>query len=136
MRTRAIPLAAFLACAACLPACEQAGQSQPQPQPQPRDVSYADEVAPILETHCIRCHVPGQPGAEATGLLLDSHVGLMEGAHSGPVIKPGNARTSSLYILISASDNLTVNMPHGTDPLDAEEIETIRVWIENGAVDN
>ena len=134
MRTRAMPFAISLCCAACLPACEQAGQTQPQPQP--RDVSYAEDVAPILQAHCVQCHVPGQPGAEATGLLLDSHAGLLEGATTGPVIKPGNARTSSLYILVSASDNLTVNMPHGMDPLDDEQIETIRAWIDNGAVDN
>lgn len=133
MHIRAMPLAVSLLCAASLAACEQAEQSPPQ---QSRAVSYADEVAPILQTYCIQCHVAGQPGAEATGLLLDSHAALMEGAQSGPVIKPGNARTSSLYILISASDNLTVNMPHGKDPLSAEEIETIRVWIDNGAVDN
>ena len=133
MHIRAMPLAVYLFCAASLAACEQAEQSPPQ---QSRAVSYADEVAPILQTHCIQCHVAGQPGAETTGLLLDSHAGLMEGAQSGPIIKPGNARTSSLYILISASDNLTVNMPHGKDPLSAEEIETIRVWIDNGAVDN
>jgi hypothetical protein len=46
------------------------------------------------------------------------------------------ARTSSLYILVSGKGNLTINMPHGKAPLSAEEIETIRAWIDNGAVEN
>ncbi|MGB5474676.1 MAG: c-type cytochrome domain-containing protein [Gammaproteobacteria bacterium] len=140
MNIRAMPLAALLAIAASLAACDddKAGQLQSQKAepPQSRQVSYADDVAPILQKHCAECHVAGKPGAEATGLLLDSYASLMKDDRYGPVIHPGSARTSSLYILISSTDNLTISMPHGKAPLSAEEIETIRVWIDNGAVEN
>ena len=43
---------------------------------------------------------------------------------------------SSLYILISGKDKLTITMPHTQDPLSDEDIKTIRNWIENGAVEN
>ncbi|MGB5259906.1 MAG: c-type cytochrome domain-containing protein [Gammaproteobacteria bacterium] len=132
MSIRAMPLAASLAIAASLAACEKAEVEQPQPQ----KATYADDVAPIMQKYCAECHVAGQQGAEATGFLVDSYESIMQGTRSGPLINPGFARTSSLYILISARDKLTVNMPHGKDPLSAEEIETIRVWIDNGAVEN
>jgi hypothetical protein len=59
----------------------------------------------------------------------------MKGSRLGPVIKPGSALSSSLYILVSGKDKLTVNMPHGKAPLSAEDIETIREWINDGAVE-
>ena len=96
-------------------------------------VSYERDVFPVLEKHCIGCHAAGKPGAEATGLLLDSHAAIMRGSEYGPVIDPGSARTSSLYILLTGQDNLTVTMPHGGQPLADGEIDTIRAWIDNGA---
>ena len=99
-------------------------------------VSYKSDIKPILDKHCAECHVAGQQGTEASGLLIDSYESVMKGSRLGPVIKPGSAMTSSLYIMISGKTNLTITMPHGKDPLSAEEIETIRVWIDNGAVEN
>ncbi|HUT40392.1 MAG TPA: c-type cytochrome domain-containing protein [Gammaproteobacteria bacterium] len=140
MNIRVMPLAALLAIAASLVACDKdkAGQLQLQKAEAPplQQVSYADDVAPILQKHCAECHVAGKPGAEATGLHVDSYASLMKDTRYGPVIHPGSARTSSLYILVSSKDNLTISMPHGKAPLSAEDIETIRVWIDNGAVEN
>jgi hypothetical protein len=93
-------------------------------------------VAPILQKHCAECHLPGLEGAEKTGFQVDSYASLMKGSQYGPVIEPGHARTSSLYILLTAGDHLTVSMPHDREPLSADEIETLRVWIDNGAVEN
>ena len=115
-----------------LVACEQA----PQPPAQVRMVSYADEVAPILQQHCAACHGADGPGTEATGLRLDSYASLLQGSNFGPVITAGSAKVSSLYILISSGDDLTVHMPRGMDPLPADDIETIRLWIDQGAPDN
>lgn len=103
---------------------------------QDREVTYVDDVGPILLKHCAECHLPGMQGAVETGFLVDSYESVMKETYYGPVIKPGSARTSSLYILLTAEDNITVNMPHGRTPLSTDEIETIRVWIDNGAVEN
>ena len=112
-----------------LTACDKTDK---QVQPIPK-VSYTSDVAPILEEHCIRCHLPGARGAVASGLLMDSYESIMAGSRFGPVINPGSAMTSSLYIMISGEERLTVNMPHGSNPLSDDAIETIRVWIETGA---
>ena len=131
MRARVMPLAVLLLITAGLAACDKDKVAQPHFQ----KVTYVDDVAPILQKHCAECHVPGQQGAEASGLLLDSYESIMEGTSFGPVINPGTAMTSSLYVLLTGKERLTITMPHGKAPLSAEEIETIRVWIDNGAVE-
>ena len=132
MRIRSLPLAVLLLIIAGMAACDKDKAEQPRL----RKVTYAEDVQPILQKHCVECHVTGKPGAMASGLLLDSYESLLKGSRLGPVIHPGSALASSLYILVSGRENLTITMPHGKAPLSAEEIETIRVWIENGAVDN
>ena len=130
MNIRVMPLAALLLITAGLSSCDN------QDQPQFQKVTYADDVEPIIQKHCAECHVTGQQGAKASGLLVDSYESLMKGTSFGQVINPGSAMSSSLYILISGKDKLTLTMPHGRKPLSDEEIETIRVWIEEGAVEN
>jgi hypothetical protein len=130
MNIRAMHLAALLLITAGLSSCDK-----PE-QPQFQKVTYADDVEPILQKHCTECHVTGQQGARASGLVMDSYESLMRGTSIGQVINPGSAVSSSLYILISGKDKLTITMPHDRKPLSDEEIETIRVWIENGAVEN
>jgi mono/diheme cytochrome c family protein len=120
---------------AVLAACEQ-GTPEQTPAPPPRSVTFADHVYPILQEHCAECHQAGGSGAEDTGFRVDSYASLMQGSNYGPVIEPGTARTSSLFILISSKDHLTVSMPRDRPPLSDEEIETIRAWIDNGAPDN
>ena len=128
MPVRALPPAALALVVACLAACEKPG-------PPPVDkLTYADNVQPILQKHCAACHVPGQPGADASGFLVDSYASVMEGTRHGSVVEPGSARNSPLYLLVSGKERLVVKMPHGKDSLAPVEIETIRAWIDEGAI--
>lgn len=130
MSIRVMPLAVLPLIAAGLAACDKAEQLQFQ------QVTYADDVVPILQKHCAECHLAGRQGAEASGFLVDSYESVMKGTRFGTVIDPGSSISSSLYLLVSGKAKLTIDMPHGRDPLSAEEIETVRVWIENGALEN
>jgi len=130
MNIRAMYLAVPLLISAGLSSCDKAEQ------PQYQKVTYANDVEPIIQKHCAVCHVSGQQGARESGLVMDSYESLMKGTPFGQVINPGSAMSSSLYILVSGKDRLTVTMPHGKKHLSDEEIESIRVWIENGAVEN
>jgi Planctomycete cytochrome C len=130
MNIRSMSLAVLLPITACLAACDKSEQ------PQHHKVTYAVDVRPILQKYCIECHAAGQQGARASGLIMDSYSALMKGTSFGPVINPGSPMASSLYILISGKDKLTITMPHGKESLSDKEIETIRVWIESGAVEN
>lgn len=132
MNIQIVTLAVMVVITASLAACDNDKAEQLQFQ----KVTYVDDVEPIMQKYCAECHLAGRQGAEATGFLVDSYASIMKETRYGPVIEPGSARTSSLYIMVSGKDNLAISMPHGKDPLSDEEIETIRAWIDNGAVEN
>jgi hypothetical protein len=94
-------------------------------------VTYEEHVAPILREHCLACH--DQDKARG-GLSLNSYSGIMTGGSSGEVIKPGSAEDSRLYLLISHKE--TPNMPPKSPMIPSDRIETLRRWIEGGALQN
>ncbi len=132
MSFRILHFAVLVATAAGLAACD----NNKAPQQQQRKVTYTDDVDPIMQKHCAECHVAGQAGAVESGFLTDSYESVMKGTRFGAVVSPGSATTSSLYNMVAGKGNLTVTMPHGRDPLSAAEVETIRLWIDDGAVEN
>jgi uncharacterized membrane protein len=101
------------------------------------DVSYARDVAPIIDEHCSQCHVTGQPGFVASGLDTTSYEALMRGTRFGAVVLPGDPLTSTLVMLIEGRADPSLKMPHGdAKPLDAKAIATVRQWVEQGARNN
>lgn len=97
---------------------------------------YTADVRPILDKHCAECHMPDAEGAQKSGFQIDSYASIMKGTKFGPVIVPGAAESSTLYILVAGKADPKINMPHGKAPLSEAEIETIRLWIDQGALDN
>ena len=98
-----------------------------------RVVDFAREVRPILSDNCFSCHGPDE-GTRQRGLRLDVREGLFEdrGRLGGPVVVAGAAADSRLFQrLVTGSDRL--RMPRGADPLTGEQIETLRLWIDQGA---
>jgi hypothetical protein len=100
-------------------------------------VSYQKDVVPILDKHCMSCHVPGQAGYVVSGFELGSYESLMKGTQFGPVVLPHDPLTSVLVMLIEGRVDPALKMPHGdaTTPT-ADEILTIRRWVEQGAKNN
>jgi hypothetical protein len=99
-----------------------------------RTVTYVDDVEPIVQQHCMECHVAGQEGAEKSGYLMDSYEAVMKGTRFGPVIVPESSESSSLYLLVAGKADPSILMPHSKAPLSTEQITTIRLWIDKGAV--
>ncbi len=98
-----------------------------------RVVDFAREVRPILSDNCFSCHGPDE-AARQRGLRLDIQEGLFEdrGRLGGPAVVAGNAAESRLFQrLVTGSSRL--RMPRGGDPLTDEQIETVRLWIDQGA---
>jgi hypothetical protein len=116
----ALAAAALLAVAACAPS----------------GVSYNKEVQPILSKNCSECHAPGQKGFEASGLDTTSYQALMRGGKFGPLVKPGNALSSALNMLVEGRAHASIRMPHGREKLPDKDIETLKVWVNEGAKDN
>ena len=110
-----------------------------------RVIDFAREVRPILSEKCFTCHGPDAQ-ARQRGLRLDMAEGPFadRGEFGGPVIIPGDSEESPLIHRVSASDAL-VRMPYrlglstpvmpGTDEdaLSPDQIETLRLWIDQGA---
>ena len=115
------------------------------PQAAERLVDFAREVRPILSENCFTCHGP-DAGSRQRALRLDVQEGPFadRGEFGGPVIVAGNAEDSLLIHRITAGD-LTQRMPYRRgfessvmpgledDALTEEEIETLRLWIDQGA---
>ena len=97
------------------------------------DVSFADEVAPILDAHCIECH-GGLPDGESileAGLDLRTYEAVMKGSEFGSVVEPGDVDDSLIFLMIEEGD-----MPEEADPLSPDDIQTISTWIAEGAKNN
>jgi hypothetical protein len=61
----------------------------------------------------------------------------MQGTYYGPVIVPGDSRHSILNMLVEGRANASMRMPHGRgEPLTQQEIEVLRLWVEQGAQNN
>lgn len=110
-----------------------------------RQVSFAHDVEPILQTYCIQCHDKNAEGYEASGFSLRDYAGVMKGTKYGAVVIPGSADSSSMYLVIAGKTAPEIQMPpHNPEslakgrgkPLSEDQIETIRTWIDQGAKNN
>jgi uncharacterized membrane protein len=101
-------------------------------------MSFQMDVYPILENNCLACHTPPQgKGYLKTHLNMQSYETLMQGTRYGPVILPGDSSHSILNMLVEGRADASVRMPHGrNEPLTQHEIETLQLWVEQGARNN
>lgn len=102
----------------------------------PSGVSYSKDVQPILAKNCAECHAAGQKGFVASGLDTTSYQNLMKGGKFGPLIKPGDALTSALNMLVEGRAHASIQMPHGREKLPDRDIEKLKVWVNEGAKNN
>ena len=91
-------------------------------------VSFSEQILPILEARCIECH--SEESAEL-GLKVDSYEGVMAGSDYGTVIEAGDPDASLLVEMIVSGD-----MPEEGDLVPPEEIDLIKTWIAEGALNN
>ncbi len=99
-------------------------------------VSFAKDVKPIIDQHCVECHTNNGKGTMASGFVVDSYESLMKGTKFGPVVVAGDPLSSSLYRLVSGEVDKSIQMPHNKDPLSADKIAKIEQWIAQGAKNN
>ena len=101
-------------------------------------VSYQNDVAPILNDKCLRCHKePDGMGYVQSGLNVASYETLMQGTMFGEVIIPGDSKRSVINKLIEGRAGESMRMPHGNaKKLTAAEVEQIKRWVDQGALNN
>ena len=68
---------------------------------------------------------------------METYQSLMKGTLYGPVIIPGDSRKSIFNMLVEGRADASLRMPHlQTNPLTAQDIEILRLWVDQGARDN
>ncbi len=110
-----------------------------------KQVSFKDDVQPILVSNCLICHLGGGEGSTKSGFSVQSYKSLMKGTKFGPVIVPGESESSTMYRLVAQKVEPEIQMPPHHDeslaegrlePLTPEQVETIKMWIDQGAKNN
>ena len=110
-----------------------------------RQVSFEKEVMPILSSSCLSCHDGSGEGSSESGFNVNSYADLMGGTKFGDVIVPGDSASSTIYRLVGHKASPSIQMPPHHDstkastklkPLSSQEIETIKLWIDQGAQNN
>jgi hypothetical protein len=101
-------------------------------------ISYQSDIHLILKDNCLQCHVsPNGVGYLKTGLNMVSYETLMHGTIYGPVIVPGDSRRSILNKLVEGRAGNYMRMPHNKkDALTEEEIEVLKLWVNQDAKNN
>ncbi|MBI5005577.1 MAG: hypothetical protein HZB95_00480 [Nitrosomonadales bacterium] len=102
------------------------------------EVSFKNDIQPILRDHCVSCHSQGGSGVAKSGLDLTTYEGLMRGTVYGPVVVPGNSDTSTFTKLLTGT-NKGLKMPMGLNAsgtLDNQYILLMRNWVKQGAKNN
>ena len=96
----------------------------------PGDVSFASDVAPLLQEHCLRCH-----GGDETesNLSMASLEALLKGGRTGVVVVAGKGEESLLVKKLRGAGIEGQRMPLGRDPLSDADTATIARWIDQGA---
>lgn len=92
-------------------------------------VSFAADVAPIINDACLNCHGANNPRAN---LRLDTFAGWKQGGRTGPLLAVGNANNSLLMARLRAP-NQNQRMPQNANALPNDDIQTIATWINQGA---
>ncbi len=101
-----------------------------------RDVSFKQDVYPILSENCLSCHKAGAEGYLKSGLSMESYDALMKGTKFGPIIIAGSHVSSTLVLLLERKAHPSINMPKDHPPLADSQVEVIRKWIDQGAKNN
>ncbi|HLU50391.1 MAG TPA: c-type cytochrome domain-containing protein [Planctomycetota bacterium] len=89
-------------------------------------IDYAKQIRPIFKDRCEKCHGPDRDRGD---LRLHEPAHILE----AEIIVAGKPGESELFRRISLPEDDDDIMPPSGDPLTKEQIEIVRLWIEQGA---
>ena len=98
------------------------------PAPADRAVNFVQDIKPIFEASCIKCHGRGRGKGE---FHLDTRETTLKGGESGPAIVAGKSTESYLIELVSGVDPDNV-MPRKGSKLTPLQVGLLRAWIDQG----
>lgn len=109
------------------------------------EVSFSSDVLPIFEMHCVECHDSSGEGIAASGFSVADYDGVMKGTDLEQFVVPGSSVSSTLYLVVAQKTAPEIQMPPHHDkawaegrgsPLSEQDVETIKMWIDQGAQNN
>jgi mono/diheme cytochrome c family protein len=92
------------------------------------EVSFANDVLPIIESRCVKCH--GGDRIEE-GLLMRTYDEILAGSDNGAILVPGDVEGSLLVELVA-----TKEMPKRGPKLTPPQVQLISDWVAAGAPNN
>lgn len=107
-------------------------QAQEPAKPAGDKITYEQHIQPIFREKCGTCHNSNDKNGD---LALDSYQGAMAGGASGEVVRvDGDAMSSPLYRVVAHLSEPF--MPPEQPKLPDAQLELIKKWIEQGALQN
>ncbi len=104
-----------------------------EPASEVRKVSYAKEIEPLFRANCQGCHQPAIPHGE---FVMTDFAKMIAGGETGDIaIVPGKPEASYLIKQIEKVDGKAA-MPKKAEPLSDADIELVKRWIAEGAIDD
>jgi hypothetical protein len=94
-------------------------------------VYFQNSILPILVSNCAMSGCHDQQSARE-GIILSDYVNII---NTGSV-RPGNSEHSELYEAITDFNSDDIMPPSGYGSLSSEEINLIKTWIDQGAINN
>lgn len=110
------------------------GQEPPVPPTDAAEpVSFFRQVRPILQEHCQGCHQPAKRGGD---YVLTDFASMLQAGESGePSVVAHDPAGSNLLTQVVPTDGSAL-MPKDRAPLASDQIEILRAWIAQGALDD
>ena len=107
--------------------------ASPQRKPSEREkkLSFAADVAPLIKSYCLPCHLA--ENENPSGLALDNYDLVMKGGNHGNTVVPGKPGESNIYLKLLPTPPFGKQMARNKKKLTEEEVKVIHNWILQGA---
>jgi hypothetical protein len=99
------------------------------PTPADKPVNFIEDIKPLFEASCVKCHGRGKSKG---GFRLDTRDEFLKGGDEGPSIIIGKSAESYLIELVSGLNDDKI-MPEKGSRLTPTQISLLRAWIDQGA---
>jgi mono/diheme cytochrome c family protein len=93
-------------------------------------VTYTNDIKPIFDAACIKCHGDKRPG---NGIVLTSLDSTLKGGKDGKILTVGDSTKGDLVMSVAHIGDPQSFMPKRAKALTPEQISLIRAWIDQGA---
>ncbi|HZE98804.1 MAG TPA: DUF1549 domain-containing protein [Planctomycetota bacterium] len=110
-----------------------AQEKKDAPAAAPQKISFDKQIRPIFQGVCVGCHQPAK--SKGNYVMTSRDRMLAAGESKLPAVVPGDPAKSNLLKLVTPEKG-EAEMPKGKKALSQVEIDLVKKWIAEGAVDD